>query len=166
MEILFEDISKIQCHFLARSSFYEFLMRILQSRFNPRIADVIPPCRYICQEVRRGCEPLLRLMGYSWPDEVECERFPTQAPCLNGTGLLFPSSTTTSTTTTQTTRTTTQTPRTTTQTPRTTTSTTSSTTTVDIGKYYHTRSSKLFNRFSLDCCSEVGITWTFNFQHL
>ena len=145
---------------------------ILQSRFDPRIADVIPPCRYICQEVRRGCEPLLRLMGYSWPDEVECERFPTQAPCLNGTGLLFPSSTTSSTTTTQTPRTTTQrttqAPRTTTQTPRTTTSTTSSTTTTaDIGKYHHTRSRQLFNRFSPDCYSEVGIIriHVVNFQH-
>ena len=41
----------------------------------------------MCEDVRQGCEPLLRLMGYSWPEEVNCDNFPTEAPCLNETGI-------------------------------------------------------------------------------
>ena len=110
---------------------------------NPWIADSIPPCRYICQEVRRGCEPLLRLMGYTWPDEVECGRFPTQAPCLNGTGILFPSATTSTTSITSTT-----------QTPRTIPTTTSTRTTTDLSEHHHSRTRVLgrnFWPFLIDC---------------
>ena len=122
---------------------------------NPWIADSIPPCRYICQEVRRGCEPLLRLMGYTWPDEVECGRFPTQAPCLNGTGILFPSATTSTTSITSTT-----------QTPRTIPTTTSTRTTTDLSEHHHSRTRVLgrnfwpfFNRLSPHYCSEHPWNW-------
>lgn len=48
----------------------------------------------MCEDVRRGCEPLLKLLGYSWPDEVNCDKFPIEAPCLNETGIVATPTTT------------------------------------------------------------------------
>ena len=36
----------------------------------------IPPCREVCEEVRRGCEPDMITAGYPWPPFMDCKRFP------------------------------------------------------------------------------------------
>ncbi|KAL9963434.1 hypothetical protein ACROYT_G026945 [Oculina patagonica] len=37
----------------------------------------IPPCREVCEEARRGCEPVMKnLAGYPWPEIMNCTRFP------------------------------------------------------------------------------------------
>ena len=33
-----------------------------------------PPCRSLCQSVRHSCEPVLNLLGYSWPPFLSCLR--------------------------------------------------------------------------------------------
>ena len=39
---------------------------------------MIPPCRDVCQEARRGCEPILLAAGYRWSEQMNCTRFPTE----------------------------------------------------------------------------------------
>ena len=38
--------------------------------------DTIPPCREVCEEARRGCEPVMRNLGYPWPEIMNCKKFP------------------------------------------------------------------------------------------
>ena len=37
---------------------------------------IILPCREVCEEVRRGCEPKLIAAGYPWPPIMACKQFP------------------------------------------------------------------------------------------
>ena len=41
-----------------------------------KLADVIGPCRPVCEQVRRHCEPLLHSFGFTWPTTLDCDRFP------------------------------------------------------------------------------------------
>ncbi|XP_012676407.2 frizzled-3a isoform X2 [Clupea harengus] len=34
------------------------------------------PCRRLCQRARAECHQLMEIFGLSWPEEMECERFP------------------------------------------------------------------------------------------
>ena len=34
------------------------------------------PCRSVCETVKRGCMPFVKLAGFSWPYELECQEFP------------------------------------------------------------------------------------------
>eukprot|EP00795_Rhopilema_esculentum_P011344 gene11344-21534_t len=36
----------------------------------------LPPCRYLCEQVRAGCETLLNRYGFQWPEQFYCSRFP------------------------------------------------------------------------------------------
>ncbi|KAJ7376989.1 hypothetical protein OS493_031261 [Desmophyllum pertusum] len=35
------------------------------------------PCRDVCEEARRGCEPVLLALGFRWPEIMKCEEYPT-----------------------------------------------------------------------------------------
>ncbi|XP_031561388.1 secreted frizzled-related protein 3-like [Actinia tenebrosa] len=37
----------------------------------------IPPCRSVCNKVKRECTPSLQLFGRKWPSDVNCENMPT-----------------------------------------------------------------------------------------
>ncbi|CAB0036203.1 unnamed protein product [Trichogramma brassicae] len=36
----------------------------------------LPPCRSLCESARKGCEDLMRNFGFSWPETMECSKFP------------------------------------------------------------------------------------------
>ncbi|XP_071794498.1 uncharacterized protein [Asterias amurensis] len=36
------------------------------------------PCRELCEEARSGCRELMNKFGFSWPQNLECERLPRQ----------------------------------------------------------------------------------------
>ncbi|CAG0878629.1 unnamed protein product [Darwinula stevensoni] len=36
----------------------------------------LPPCRSLCLSARNGCEELLNRFGFSWPDHLDCYKFP------------------------------------------------------------------------------------------
>lgn len=42
---------------------------------NPK-ANEFPPCRSRCERARKGCAPLMRQYGFSWPERFRCEKFP------------------------------------------------------------------------------------------
>ena len=47
----------------------------------------IGPCDTLCKQVRAGCEPLLLEHNYTWPDHLNCSKFPTSkdAHCIPAT---------------------------------------------------------------------------------
>nr|QXY82376.1 secreted frizzled-related protein C HduSFRPc [Halisarca dujardinii] len=46
----------------------------------------LPPCQELCVYVRSTCEPTLKSYGRSWPDILDCSRFPSSC----NTTLCFP----------------------------------------------------------------------------
>uniref|UniRef100_T1D138 Fzd-5/8-3 n=1 Tax=Dendrocoelum lacteum TaxID=27895 RepID=T1D138_9PLAT len=36
----------------------------------------LPPCRSVCERVKKGCNPLLRKYKFKWPEKMECSQFP------------------------------------------------------------------------------------------
>ena len=37
----------------------------------------LPACRELCQKVHDDCEAVMRLMGFGWPQTLECDRLPS-----------------------------------------------------------------------------------------
>lgn len=49
------------------------------------VNELILPCREVCEEARRGCEPIMLRAGFNWPDAMKCTpKFP-----LNRSGFCF-----------------------------------------------------------------------------
>lgn len=49
----------------------------LCSLFTPICLDqTIPPCRSLCEDVQKSCEPHMRKHGYTWPNIMRCDYFP------------------------------------------------------------------------------------------
>ena len=42
----------------------------------------IPPCRLLCIQARRGCEDLMNKFGFQWPENLDCNKFPTHTQAL------------------------------------------------------------------------------------
>ncbi|CAF0745268.1 unnamed protein product [Adineta steineri] len=40
-------------------------------------SDSIPPCREVCERVRRPCESFYTRYGFIWPDALKCEQYPS-----------------------------------------------------------------------------------------
>ena len=38
--------------------------------------QTIPPCRSLCEDVQKSCEPFMQKHGYSWPGMMSCDQFP------------------------------------------------------------------------------------------
>ncbi|KAL7841469.1 hypothetical protein SRHO_G00251600 [Serrasalmus rhombeus] len=38
--------------------------------------EPIRPCRSLCEDVRRGCAPVMAAFGFPWPEMLRCARFP------------------------------------------------------------------------------------------
>eukprot|EP00794_Sanderia_malayensis_P016857 gene16857-18556_t len=34
------------------------------------------PCRSVCESVKKGCLPYVKLAGFAWPSELDCEKLP------------------------------------------------------------------------------------------
>jgi len=76
---------------LIRSKCSPHLMSFLCSRYfppcNPHWSfKYIRPCRELCVEVKRDCEPILQGYRTTWPDELKCEQFSSyhpRRPCVS-----------------------------------------------------------------------------------
>ena len=53
-----------------------FLCSMYAPMCQPNFKEEVPPCRSICERARKGCAPLMRQYGFSWPDRMNCENFP------------------------------------------------------------------------------------------
>lgn len=42
----------------------------------------IKPCKTLCTDVKRSCEPIMRMANYSWPQMLECNQFPENNLCI------------------------------------------------------------------------------------
>jgi len=36
----------------------------------------VPPCRFLCNRAKQGCEVPMKRFGFAWPDSLRCDRFP------------------------------------------------------------------------------------------
>lgn len=44
--------------------------------------EPIKPCRSLCVAARTGCEDLMNRFGFTWPDNLNCDLFPTAGLCF------------------------------------------------------------------------------------
>ncbi|CAF5053493.1 unnamed protein product, partial [Rotaria sp. Silwood1] len=44
--------------------------------------SAVKPCRHLCEEARRGCEPIMNTFGYKWPPHLRCTEYPIEQPCF------------------------------------------------------------------------------------
>ncbi|CAH8653922.1 unnamed protein product [Dicrocoelium dendriticum] len=43
----------------------------------------LPPCRSLCEQNKRVCEPVMREFNYEWPPVMDCARFPEDSLCIS-----------------------------------------------------------------------------------
>ncbi|KAF8571176.1 hypothetical protein P879_03050 [Paragonimus westermani] len=43
----------------------------------------LPPCRSLCEQNKRDCEPLMRGFNFEWPAVMDCARFPEDSLCIS-----------------------------------------------------------------------------------
>ena len=60
-----------------------FLCSIYAPMCQPNFKEEVLPCRSICERARKGCAPLMRQYGFTWPERMKCDNFPE----LGGDGL-------------------------------------------------------------------------------
>ena len=58
----------------------------------PQYGKPLYPCRSLCQRARDGCQPLMKDHGFSWPDYLNCDKFPKREDefCMDKTNLTLP----------------------------------------------------------------------------
>lgn len=60
-----------------------FLCAAFVPMCSPNVDNPILPCQRVCEEVRTDCSPLLQQFGYSWPEQLECTKFPDGGLCMH-----------------------------------------------------------------------------------
>ncbi|XP_073480124.1 secreted frizzled-related protein 1-like [Aquarana catesbeiana] len=84
-----EVVSKsAEWHKLLNTGCHPYARTFLCSLFSPVCLDTfIPPCRSMCESVRDSCAPVLACHEQSWPESLNCDRFPAgDNMCLDNLG--------------------------------------------------------------------------------
>lgn len=45
------------------------------------------PCRWLCEQVRDGCTPIMEAFGFPWPEMLTCDKFPQDDVCIAMTAI-------------------------------------------------------------------------------
>ncbi|CAH8652114.1 unnamed protein product [Schistosoma rodhaini] len=70
---------------LVRTTCSSSLKLFLCSLFFPVCTGMkkpLPPCRSLCEQNRKDCEPLMRGFHFEWPKIMNCDRFPEDSLCI------------------------------------------------------------------------------------
>uniref|UniRef100_A0A095A2U4 Frizzled-1 n=1 Tax=Schistosoma haematobium TaxID=6185 RepID=A0A095A2U4_SCHHA len=70
---------------LVRTTCSSSLKLFLCSLFFPVCTGMkkpLPPCRSLCEQNRKDCEPLMRGFHFEWPEIMNCDRFPEDSLCI------------------------------------------------------------------------------------
>ncbi|XP_033121263.1 secreted frizzled-related protein 5-like [Anneissia japonica] len=77
-----ESLSEVQTQSvswlpLVRTACHEDVKLFLCSLFTPVCLDrPIYPCRSLCEEVKRDCEPVMSQFCFPWPEMLRCDKYP------------------------------------------------------------------------------------------
>lgn len=76
-----KEINKIMLDYdqLLQTRCSEYLQKFLCSLFVPictELDNFILPCKDLCFDSKKKCEKHMKGVGYSWPDILDCEKFP------------------------------------------------------------------------------------------
>uniref|UniRef100_T1E112 Fzd-1/2/7 n=1 Tax=Dendrocoelum lacteum TaxID=27895 RepID=T1E112_9PLAT len=47
---------------------------------NMKIA--LPPCRSLCEDIKKSCEPILKKFYFKWPSNMACDKYPENNLCI------------------------------------------------------------------------------------
>ena len=53
-----------------------FLCAMYTPKCTDQLSQLVPPCRRVCQRVKRLCEPMIKKYDIIWPETLECDRLP------------------------------------------------------------------------------------------
>ncbi|XP_028829183.1 secreted frizzled-related protein 1b [Denticeps clupeoides] len=57
---------------------------LLCALFAPVCLDrPVQPCRWLCEEVRLSCSPIMEAFGFPWPEMLNCSKFPKDEVCVS-----------------------------------------------------------------------------------
>jgi len=64
------------------SPYLKFFLCTMYAPVCTVLEQPIPPCRLLCIQARRGCEDLMNKFGFQWPENLDCNKFPTEGLCV------------------------------------------------------------------------------------
>lgn len=73
----FFPLVKVQC-----SSYLRFFLCTVYAPVCTFLEEAIPPCRSLCLEAKHGCESLMNKFGFTWPESLDCRKFPENGLCV------------------------------------------------------------------------------------
>lgn len=73
----FFPLVKVQC-----SPYLKFFLCTVYAPVCTFLDEVIPPCRSLCLEAKQGCENLMNKFGFTWPENLDCSKFPENGLCV------------------------------------------------------------------------------------
>lgn len=68
----FSPLFKLNCYENLKFFICNMFMPVCQSINAEPVA--VYPCQHVCEEARRGCEPLMRQYNFQWPDVLSCSK--------------------------------------------------------------------------------------------
>lgn len=69
---------------LISSGCHEGLTKFLCSLYTPvclKEAE-IKPCKSLCEDVKKNCEPLMNIRNYLWPKQFQCNKYEENSMCI------------------------------------------------------------------------------------